>query len=265
MFSSAPATLPAPLRRRYRRHEWRRVRTGASGAGVWRLSGRTSLYVKLAGRDELTAEADRCAWLGRAGIGAPEVVDLDDDGERAWLVTTEVPGRPLSGEWPAHHRAPIVAALARFTRHLHDLPVADCPFDRRLSVTLPLARQRVEAGLVDAADFDAERRGRTAGELLPLLEEGAPEGEDAVICHGDLTLDNVLVDPVTLDWSGVVDVGRLGVADRHQDLALACRELAADADGRFGPPFVRAFLEHYGSHLVDPDRLDYYRLLDEFF
>lgn len=62
----------------------------------------------------------------------------------------------------------------------------------------------------------------------------------------------------------MVDVGRLGLADRHLDLALASRSMAdRDLNPSFGPAAAEVFLAAYG-HPADPWRLDFYRLLDEF-
>jgi kanamycin kinase len=78
-----------------------------------------------------------------------------------------------------------------------------------------------------------------------------------VVCHGDLCLPNVIVDPRTSTVTGVIDVGRLGVADRYADLALITRSLSAAQAERF--------LTGYGAGPVDASRMAFYRLLDEFF
>ena len=86
-----------------------------------------------------------------------------------------------------------------------------------------------------------------------------------MVCHGDACLPNFLADPETLEITGMIDVGRLGVADRHLDLALATRSIAdTSLNPSYGPAAADALLAAYGRE-VDPWRLDFYRLLDEFF
>ena len=46
------------------------------------------------------------------------------------------------------------------------------------------------------------------------------EDADKVVCHGDPCMPNLMVDPRTLQCTGVIDLGRLGTADRYADLAL---------------------------------------------
>lgn len=194
----------------------------------------------------------------------------------AVLVTSAVPGVPISSVRRSDARV-AARSLALLLRDLHAIPVSSCRFDRTLAVTVPAACAAVAVGVVDAGDFDEERTGLEPSTVLEELLAAAPrasvaEPGDLVVCHGDACLPNVLVDPETLQPTGIVDVGRLGVADRHQDLALATRSLAdPDLNPAFGPGCADAFLESYLSESglehsrVDPDRLAFYRLLDEFF
>ncbi|MEO3762390.1 APH(3') family aminoglycoside O-phosphotransferase [Streptomyces sp. B8F3] len=271
--------MTAELRARYAAYDWQPVTDGMSGAGVWRLSGPGELFVKTAAASgghpeagaDLRHEAACTRWLRTQGLPAPEVVDVGAADGTTWLVTQARPGRSLAEPWPADLRAGAVEALARFTRRLHELPVAGCPFARDLSVTVPLAGAAVAAGLVDEEDFDDDRRGRSAADLFAELERTRPAAEDLVVCHGDLCAPNVLVDPATLEVSGVIDLGRLGVADRHQDLALAVRSFTdEDLNPQHGPAAAELFLRTYraaggGDVRVDPARTAFYTLLDEFF
>jgi kanamycin kinase len=264
--------VPASLRTRFDRHEWRPVTGGLSGAGVWRLHGSPDCFVKLAPpsahRDtgfDLRAEAERLAWLGGRGLPVPEVVDVGSDGAMTWLVTTAVPGRSAAQTWPREQHTAVVDALADMVRALHALPVESCPFDRSLAVTLPDAHHAAEAGLIELDELDDERAGWTTEQLLAELEATRPAVEELVVCHGDLCLPNVLLDPGTLGVTGLIDLGRLGRADRYSDLALVTRSLVDDLDPELGPGLQQRFLARYGEPDVDPARLAFYRLLDEFF
>lgn len=226
------------------------VTAGKSGATVVRQAG---AYRKESADHDLIGEGARLIWLRAQGIPAAEVLECGP----GLLVTSEVPGRPVAGDWPPEARDHVVDALAELTRALHALPVDDCPFDRRLAVTVPAA---LEAD-IDLDDLDDERLGWTRDRLVAELLATRPADEDLVVCHGDLGTLNVMVDPSTYEVTGVVDAGSLGVADRWLDLAIATRSL----EGRVGGDgSADRYLRSYGVEL-DPAKLAFYRLLDEFF
>ncbi len=246
--------------------------TARSSGAVVRRSPDGRTYVKCGtgeARDELAAEHDRLAWLATTGLPVADVVDWADDGETATLTTSALPGVPLS-ELPAAAGDDAAQALGSFLARLHGLDRETCAFERWLAVTVPLARVRAHHRLVDEAAFDEDRRGRDAEDLHQVLLAKRPRAErlevgDLVVCHGDACLPNFLVDPDTLEITGMVDVGRLGVADRHLDLALAARSLSDQSlNPTFGLTAAESMLAAYGLP-ADPWRLDFYRLLDEFF
>lgn len=220
-------------------------------------------------RDELSDERDRLLWLSTTDVPAPAVLDWVDDGDTATLTTSALPGVPLS-DLPPTAASSGVKALGSFLARLHALDREACPFERWLAVTVPLARVNVAQGRVDETDFDEEHAGRTGPDLLEELIELRPRAEelevgDLVVCHGDACLPNVLVDPASFEVTGMIDVGRLGVADRHLDLALAARSVSdTSLNPAYGPAAAEAMLAAYGLP-ADPWRLDFYRLLDEFF
>lgn len=231
--------------------------------------GRT--YAKCAsgdGRAELVDERDRLVWLATTELPAAEVVGWDDDGETATLTTAALPGVPLS-ELPTSAAVGAARSLGAFLQRLHATSRDACPFERWLSTTAARAWVRVDQGLVDADDFDDERQGRPVEDAHEQLIARRPRAErletaDLVVCHGDACLPNFLADPDTLEITGMVDVGRLGLADRHLDLALASRSMSdTDRNPAFGSAAVAALLAAYGRP-ADPWRLDFYRLLDEF-
>ncbi|MFI5696234.1 phosphotransferase [Kribbella sp. NPDC051586] len=97
------------------------VHVGCSGATVVRLDrGPERLYYKSG--PGVTDEADRLAWLGSTGFPCPLIVDRGNN----WLVTTELPGRDASQDWPAADRPAVLAAIADGLRALDQL--SGCPF-----------------------------------------------------------------------------------------------------------------------------------------
>ncbi|MBB6628655.1 aminoglycoside 3'-phosphotransferase [Nocardioides sp. KIGAM211] len=251
---------------------WTLVETGCTDTVVRRSPDGTR-HAKTAAtpttQRELADERDRLLWLATTPVPAAEVLDWSDDGTTATLTTATVPGVPASDLGRGDAEA-ATASLVGLLVTLHALPIRDCPFDRRLGTTLPLAAAAVAAGEVDEDDLDEERAGRTAEDLLEELTSAAwrardEEFLDLAVCHGDACLPNVLVDPDTLQVTGIVDVGRLGVADRHLDLALLSRSMAAPhLNPGYGVVLADRMLAAYPTE-VDPWRLDFYRLLDEFF
>ncbi|RYF61906.1 MAG: aminoglycoside 3'-phosphotransferase [Comamonadaceae bacterium] len=263
------------LRAKYSRHFWTPITEGESGAELHRLTPRRAdqhvLYVKTAPSKSvnpalnLDSEADRLEWLSATGIPAARLVDRGCNDSITWIVTEALPGIPAAANWPEHQREAVVDALADLARTLHALSPADCPFDRRLAVSIAAADNAVINALVDLDNLEDEYAGWSGKQLLCELHRTRPTVEEAVVCHGDFCPDNVLLDPETCQVTGVIDVGRLGLADRHADLSLALRELSTDDAPWFGAHYAQRFVERYGEDDVDQERVAFYTLLDEFF
>jgi aminoglycoside 3'-phosphotransferase II len=256
---TGPPELPAPWTARLSAYCATRQTIGESGAAVYRLhaAGAPTLFLKSEPAGpfcELPGEADRMRWLGAQGIPCPAVLDATQYAGIEWLLMTALPGRDMasSPELPAEV---IAFLLADALRSLHALDPSGCPFDHCLEYRLALAGRRLAAGLQDERGFSPKR---TAAEEFTRLAASKPEHEDLVVAHGDACLPNFVADAGR--FTGFIDCGRLGVADRHQDLALACRSL----DRNLGPDYEDLFLARYGVE-PDRDRLAFYRLLDEYF
>ncbi len=260
--SLLPADLPAALATRIAGYDASRKTIGCSSANVFRLTspGRRDLFLKIepsGPHGELAAEAERLDWLATEGLSAPQVVISESGSENTYLLMTAVSGTDLAS---SQDLAPamIVAMMAKALRQLHAIPTGRCPFDRTLDAVIAQAEVHLRAGLVDESDFDDERMGLSASTLFDALTARRPHTEDIVVCHGDACLPNFMTQDG--QFCGFVDCGRLGRADRHADLALAARSIADN----IGPDWVAPFFAAYGI-APDPARLDYYRLVDEFF
>lgn len=203
--------------------------------------------------DGLRNEAERIGWLS-AHVEVPAIVALHLEATVEYLITEGLPGTMACDPVWAGDLQALFSAVAAAMRHLHETPSISCPFDRSPKTLLDLAQRRIEAGSVDPADFGEEFRGRTPDQLLRRLRHRIPERFVPTVVHGDFSLPNVLV----ADGVGFVDLARSGVGDRHIDLAVAARSIAYN----WGEQWVPRFFEAYGQ-FPDPERLAWYRMLDE--
>jgi streptomycin 3"-kinase len=248
--------------------EWRPVAGGESGAGVFR-SGDGSRYAKCVTAGEaasLEAERDRTEWLAAQGVPGPRVLDWRAGDDGACLVTAAVAGVPAD-RVPAATLQAAWSAIADAVRRLHDLPVRQCPFSRDLAWMFARADDVVARGAVNPDFLPEAQRHTPSGELLARLAPQlghrlAQEAEQAVVCHGDLCLPNIILDPLSLTVAGFIDLGRLGRADPYADIALLLanaretwtgEEQASRAD--------EAFAGRYGI-VLDRDRERFYLHLD---
>ncbi|QJO00502.1 phosphotransferase (plasmid) [Klebsiella pneumoniae] len=74
----------------------------------------------------------------------------------------------------------------------------------------------------------------------------------------DFSLDNLIFDEGKL--IGCIDVGRVGIADRYQDLAILWNCL-----GEFSPSLQKRLFQKYGIDNPDMNKLQFHLMLDEFF
>jgi aminoglycoside 3'-phosphotransferase-1 len=246
-------------------YQWARDTTGESGGAVYRLHGKPDapdLFLKH-GRggiaDDITDEMVRLRWLA-THLPVPVIAHFTTTLDEAWLLMTALPGETAYQTLEARpsERDAVVDAMARFLRRFHAIPLAACPFISDHAHRLSQARQRIDASLVEEDDFDDERQGWTAEQVWQALHALLPFRSDPVVTHGDFSLDNLLISGGEV--IGCIDVGRVGIADRYQDLAILWNCL-----GEFDTGLQHRFLAQYG--IADPDKhkLDFHLMLDELF
>ncbi|NKD54942.1 MULTISPECIES: APH(3')-I family aminoglycoside O-phosphotransferase [unclassified Haematospirillum] len=259
------ARLPSVLREELEGYNWARDNVGQSGAAIYHLYGKThapELYLKYGKStvaDDIASEMVRLSWLA-ACMPLPAIAHFTRTADEAWLLTTAMPGRTVYQMLEAYPdaRIDLVDALAEFLRRLHAVPVSSCPFNSGHIFRLALAQQRINAGLVDADDFDEERQGWAVEQVWEEMHTLLPFSPELVVTHGDFSLDNLLVCEGRV--IGCIDVGQVGIADRYQDLSILWRGL-----GKFSPSLQERLFQQYGIPNPDWRKLQFHLMLDEFF
>ena len=249
--------------------DWTRVKAGESGDLVYRRKDGLA-YAKIASSarsTDLAGERDRLLWLQGRGIAVPEFIDWREVEEGACLVMTAIPGISaveLDGDallkaWPS---------MARQLKSLHAVPIDRCPFDRSLSLMFAKAADVVARDAVNPDFLPPEDQNRPARDLLDRVERDMQarldqEVIDRVLCHGDACMPNFMIDPHSLQCTGLIDLGRVGKADRYVDLSL----MIANAEENWTTPEQgqRAFSILFETlEIAEPDRarLAFYLRLD---
>ena len=230
-----------------------KVRLARGGIGYLKIS--SSSYVK----NEIRREIQVLDWL-KPFINVPELIEVIEEGQSIFFLMTAIEGKNLAEAFQTLGAEKCLQLGARFLKTLHAIPADKCPFDRKLNVTLKLAKENVDAGLVDESDFDSDKRGLTGSDIYENLRASRPATEDLVFTHGDYCFPNIIVSNDQI--SGVVDLSRAGIADRYQDIALFLRSFRSN----IGAPDLDLFSQQYGlKETLNFQKLEFYRALDEFF
>lgn len=252
---ATPAAVQTVARGRPVRPVW----VNEAGGTTFEVAGSDErLFMKWAPRSsglDLDGEAARLQWAV-AYAPVPRLLDTGADEDGCWIVTAALHGEMAVAErWKADPRT-AVTAVGEGLRALHEaLPVDHCPFTWGAHERLDDARHRAERGRLDPARWHPVHHSLTVAAALDELTDVPPVDEPVVVCHGDSCAPNTLM---TDDgrWSGHVDLGDLGVADRWADLAIA----TWSTTWNYGPGWETRLLDAYGIS-PDPDRTRYYRLL----
>ena len=215
---------------------------------------------------ETENEAKMIKWLyGRLPV--PELIAHETAKNTSFILMSKIKGHMLCGCAFANDPKKIISFLAEGLKMMWSIGTESCPCDNTLHLRLDTAKSNVEKGLVDTENAEPETFGDggfgSPEELLKWLRDNKPN-EEPVLTHGDYSLENIFVSDGKI--SGFIDLGKAGVADKWQDIAICYRSL------------THIFAEEYAKGLFDPDmlfeklgiekdeeKLKYYILLDELF
>ncbi len=219
--------------------------------------------------EESECEHQMMAWLfGRLPV--PEVICAAQQDGKQYLLMSKAEGEMACEEKFIRDPEKLTGILADGLRKLWQVKAAGCPVQAGLDQKLRLAEFRVANGLCDLEDVEPETYGEggfsSPAELLAWLKENRPQ-EDLVFSHGDFCLPNIFIKDGTV--SGFIDLGRSGIADRYQDIALCWRSLRDNLTGRYCKTASYEFrpecLFEQLDIAWDREKMRYYLLLDELF
>lgn len=200
----------------------------------------------------LRQERDVLAALSDSSLPMPRLLGSHDSPNEVWLVMTREPGESL---WAVLLRSTPAERAGHF-RRLGQLL-------RRVHGTPAPATLRHERGWLDRMLEQARRNLAWCDgspDLLERLEATRPAPVPEMLIHGDLGLDNVLVDGD--GWMGLIDWSCGGIGDPRSDVALA---VSTEPEIVLTDPEIAAFFDGYGTSPLDDATSRWFRDLYEFF
>lgn len=175
------------------------------------------------------------------------------------LCMTQVKGKVLGDCIGVLEDTEIVRRYAHALKQLHEIPILNAPILQSTQQKVMEAGIRVTNQLVDIEDLEEENQEIGITDLYKKLCANIPQKADLVFTHGDYCFDNLLFDDTKL--TGFIDIGRGGIADKYQDIALAVRSIR----GELSEELLPLFFETYGISEISREKIDFFLLLDEFF
>ena len=209
-------------------------------------------------------------WLS-GKLPVPKVIAFAQENGYNYLLMSRLSGEMSCSDQNLQSVEDTVIALADGIKMLWSVDISNCPYINNLDVKLKNAKYNIENNLVDTDDFNEDTLGeggfKDVSELYDFLLNNRPE-EDLVLSHGDYCLPNIFLKDGKV--SGFLDLGKTGIADRWQDIALCVRSLKYNICDWFGldekayKKCKALFYSRLGIE-EDAEKLRYYILLDELF
>lgn len=231
------------------------INIGCSDSQVIRIDKNEDIYfLKMAKNGVLTKEFEKLKWL-EGKLNVPKIVIYDLNDETEYLITEAVRGEMVCSDYYLNNPLVGIKVIAEAFKQVYSVNIADCPFNVSIDYKLDLVENNLKNGLIleeNVSEKVLEKYG-DLNNILTFLKENRFE-EQPCFSHGDTSLPNIFADKD--HFSGFIDVGECGIADKWFDLAICEKSIIRN----YGEKYIYNFYEELN---IKPDRekIDYYLLM----
>jgi len=235
------------------------VSIGCSDSQVFKIIKNNNIYfLKMSRLGLLTFEYNKLMWLENK-LEVPKVVLYDKNDTAEFLITEALKGEMVCSEVYNDNPELGLKIIAQAFNKLYEVDINNCPFDVSIDYKLKLVENNVKNKLIDISQLSSETLNRFGSleNILKYLKENKFY-EEKCFSHGDTSLPNIF--GLNSNFSGYIDVGECGIADKWFDLAICEKSIKRN----YGEEYISKF---YAELNIIPDRqkIDYYLLMMELY
>jgi len=235
------------------------INIGCSDSQVIKIIKNNSIYfLKIARLGLLTSEYEKLKWLDNK-LDVPKVILYDKDDVTEFLITESIIGEMVCSD--KYIKDPMLGLniIAQAFNKILEVDINDCPFDVSIDYKLKLVENNVKNKLIDISQL-SESTLNKFGSLENILDflKTNKFYEEKCFSHGDTSLPNIFA--LDNKFSGFIDVGECGIADKWFDLAICEKSIKRN----YGEEYISKFYEELNI-IPNREKIDYYLLMMELY
>jgi len=251
--------LPHAIKKHTKDMTFTKNQIGCSSALVYHIKNNDrEFYLKIdKSNPQFKHEQNIMRWL-QSKLPVPRIMARCEKGGHEYLLMTKMPGVMACSDEYINKPEELVKLLAQGIETLQAVKISGCPYIFTVKNKLKLAKKRIENHQVDMSDWEDRTQFQSPEDLFDYLVANQPE-EELIFSHGDYCLPNIFLRNNQV--SGYIDLGRSGIADKWQDIALCFRSLIHNLKSNQYTDLLFECLN------LEPDykKIQYFILLDELF
>lgn len=215
-------------------------------------------FLKMAKIGMLQKEFDALKWLD-GKLPVPKIVLYDQNETTEFLITESIPGEMLCSKEYRDNPKEGIKIIGEAFKKIYSVDITTCPFDVSNDYKLSLIENHIKNNLLKLENIkpDILEKYGSIENIFKFLKANTFE-EELCFSHGDTSLPNFFA--VDSHFSGFIDVGECGVADKWFDLAICEKSIKRN----YGKEYIEQFYKELGI-VPDRDKIDYYLLMMELY
>ena len=217
-------------------------------------------YLKMAKEGLLTNEYSKLNWLeNKIDKLVPHIVLYEVENNVEYLITESLKGEMVCSDFYLKNPSLGIPVVVEAFKKIYEIDITDCPYNVSLDYKLNLVKYNIDNKLIEIENVDKKvlDKYKTLEGIYKYLVDNRFE-EELCFSHGDISLPNIYAD--NNHFSGFLDVGDCGIADKWFDIAIATRTIKFN----YGDEYLKDFYDGIGV-IPDYKKIDYYLLMMELY